>query len=241
MVEHGIFLCAAYLAAIIATVAGFGSSTLLIPVALFFMDPKTAVFLVACFHLFNNLFKIRLFFRNIDMRMFLIFGIPSIIFAFLGAYYITVLPVDLLIKCVALFLIVLSSASLLKSNITIPQNPFNAFIGGSLSGFLAGLIGVGGAVRSVFLMAFNMPKEVYVATAALIAFVVDITRIPTYLFRGAVQDYTYFSLLPFLVLFAYLGVRTGKGLLNRINQDIFRKVVFGALFLVGLKLFFTTT
>jgi len=55
MIEHGLFLLAAYVAAVIATVAGFGSSTILIPVAIFFMDLKTAVFLVACFHLFNNL------------------------------------------------------------------------------------------------------------------------------------------------------------------------------------------
>jgi len=62
MIEHGLFLVAAYLAAIFATIAGFGSSTVLLPVAMFFMDIKTAVFFVACFHLFNNLFKVRLFF-----------------------------------------------------------------------------------------------------------------------------------------------------------------------------------
>ena len=36
---------------------------------------------------------------------------------------------------------------------------------------LAGLIGLGGAIRSTFLVAFNLPKEVYIGTSALIAFV----------------------------------------------------------------------
>ena len=82
---------------------------------------------------------------------------------------------------------------------------FAKFFG--LSGFLAGLIGIGGAVRSMFLLAFNLPKEVYVATAALIAFVIDLTRIPTYLFTGAVENHSYYSLLPLLIIIAYLGVR----------------------------------
>jgi len=44
MIENVFFLLAAYTAAIIATVAGFGSSTVLIPVAMFYMDLKTAIF-----------------------------------------------------------------------------------------------------------------------------------------------------------------------------------------------------
>jgi len=238
MIEQVLFLCAAYGAAVMATIAGFGSSTVLIPVAMFFMDLKTAVFFVACFHLFNNLFKVRLFFTTIDFKLFWLFGIPSIIFAFLGARFISVLPVELLTRVLALFLILFSCFSFLKPNINIRQNSFNAFLGGSLSGFLAGLIGMGGAVRSMFLLAFNLPKEVYVATAALIAFAIDLTRIPTYLLTGVVHDHAYYSLLPFLVIIAYLGVRTGKKLLGKINQEFFRKIVVGALFLVGIRLLF---
>ena len=239
MIEHALFLFAAYAAAVIATVAGFGSSTILIPVAMFFMDLKTAVFLVACFHLFNNLFKIRLFFKKIDFRLFLLFGVPSIIFAFLGARCIAVLPVEHLKRIVAVFFLLFSGISFLKPHIQIGQSPVNAVFGGSLSGFLAGLIGMGGATRSVFLLAFNLPKEIYVATAAMIAFVIDITRIPTYLWAGVVRNHVYYSLLPLLLVIAYLGVRTGKALLGKIDQGVFRKTVLGALFLVGIKLLFS--
>jgi len=238
MIEHGLFLCAAYVAAVIATIAGFGSSTVLIPVAMFFMDLKTAIFFVACFHLFNNLFKIRLFFTKIDFKLFWIFGAPSVLFAFLGARFITVLPVELLTKVLAIFLILFSCVSFLKPNIKIRQSPFNALLGGSVSGFLAGLIGMGGAIRSMFLLAFRLPKEMYIATAALIAFVIDLTRIPTYILTGVVHDHAYYSLLPMLIIVAYVGVRSGKRLLGKIDQEFFRQIVLGTLFLVGLRLFF---
>lgn len=239
MMEHGIFLAAAYLAAVTATIAGFGSSTVLIPVAMFFMDLKTAIFLVACFHLFNNLFKIHLFFSNIDYRLFWMFGLPSILFAFLGARCIAIWPVAILVRIMAVFLILFSCFSFLKPHVKLKNTPLNALIGGGASGFLAGLIGLGGAVRSAFLIAFNLPKEAYVATAALIAFMIDLTRIPTYLFSGMVKDHVYYALLPALVLMAYLGVRTGKGLLGRIQQEAFRKIVLCALFLMGFKLLLT--
>jgi len=236
MIEHSLFLLAAYAAAVFATIAGFGSSTVLIPVALFFMDLKTAIFLVACFHLFNNLFKVKLFFANIDFKLFLQFGTPSIIFAFLGARCITIFPVESLTKILAIFLILFAVFSFLKPNVSVRQNMLNSFLGGSVSGYLAGLIGMGGAVRSMFLLNFNLPKEIYIATAALIAFVIDLTRIPTYILTGAVENHAAYSLLPLLIIMAYLGVRTGKRLLGRIEQAHFQKFVLAALFLVGIKL-----
>ena len=238
MIENVGFLIASYIAAIIATLAGFGSSTLLIPVAIIFMDIKTAVFIVACFHLFNNTFKIRMFWNKIDFKTFLLFGIPSIISAFVGATLISIMPVGIIKKTLAIFLIIFSIYSLIKPKFALKETKLNAVLGGSFSGLLAGLMGLGGAIRATFLIAFNLSKEVYIATSAMIAFVIDLTRIPTYLFTKIVQDSSYYILLPFLLVSAYFGVKTGKMLLEKINQEIFRKIVLITLLLVGIKLLF---
>ena len=236
MVESILFLIASFVAAIAATLAGFGSSTLLIPVAIHFMDVRSAIFLVACFHLFNNLFKVRLFWEKIDFRTFLLFGIPSIIFSFGGAYLIIVMPVNSIMITVAVFLIVFSLVSFLNPKLALKKTRTNAVAGGSLSGLLAGLIGLGGAIRSTFLISFNLPKEVYVGTSAMIAVVIDLTRIPTYLLTKAVQETSYYFLFPFIIASAYLGVKTGKVLLKRINQEAFRHIVLIALLLVGISI-----
>ncbi len=232
------FLFFSYIAAVIATLAGFGSSTLLIPVGIMFMDAKTAIFLIACFHLFNNTFKIKAFWNKIDFKTFIFFGIPSIVFAFLGALLISKIQVDTIKKSVAVFLIIFAIYSLLKPKFAFRETRINAILGGSLSGLLAGLIGLGGAIRSSFLIAFNLSKEVYVGTSAMIAFVIDLTRIPTYLLTDIVQDSSYYILLPFLVVSAYFGVKTGKKFLGRINQQTFRKIVLIAILLVAVKLLF---
>ena len=188
MIVNFLFIFISYLAAVVATLAGFGSSALLVPVAIHFMDVRTAVFIVACFHLFNNLFKIRLFWRKIDFKTFLLFGIPSIIFAFIGAFFISVLPVEIIKKILGIFLIIYAVYSLIKPRLAVKKSKWTAIAGGSLSGLLAGLIGLGGAIRGAFLIIFNLAKEAYVGTSAAIAMVIDLTRIPTYIFTGAARE-----------------------------------------------------
>jgi uncharacterized membrane protein YfcA len=238
MLMSVVFLVASYGAALAATIAGFGSSALLIPVAFLFMDVKTAVFVVAVFHLFNNVFKIRLFWKSINFKIFLLFGIPSILMAFTGAMLISVIPVDVVKACLGTFLILYAAYSFVRPEFRLKKSKPIAVIGGSLSGFLAGLIGLGGAIRGAFLTVFSLPKEIYVATSAMIAVVIDTTRIPTYLFTKTVQDHSYYILLPFLCMMAYFGVKTGKVLLNKINQDTFRRIVSVALFAAGVKILF---
>lgn len=238
MAEYALFIVISYASAVAATLAGFGSSTLLVPMAVLFMDVRSAVFIVACFHLFNNIFKVRLFWRKIDFRTFLLFGIPSIAFAFLGALCIALLPVALIKTVLGIFLIVFAVYSLFKPRLALKKAVWSAVLGGSISGFFAGLIGMGGAIRGAFLISFDLAKEIYVGTSAMIAMVIDLTRIPTYLATGAVGSDEYFILLPFLLVSAYIGVRTGKRLLDRINQETFRRIVSAALLLIGIKILF---
>jgi len=236
IIEAIIFLFAAFWAGLMATVAGFGSSTVLMPVALFFTDFKTAIFLVGCFHLFNNLFKVQLFYKSIDPKIFLLFGIPSICFAFLGAQIVINFPAEALIMFLGIFLMTFSVIAFLNPQVTVKATKFNAILGGGFSGLLAGLIGLGGAIRAIFLICFNLPKEIYIATSAAIALVIDLTRLATYLWGGLIQQYEYFILLPFLVVTAYLGVNTGKKLLVKIDQKLMRKIVLILILIVGLKL-----
>jgi len=238
MLEQTIFLTVSFFAGILASLAGFGSSMVLLPVALLFFDAKSALFLVACFHLFGNLFKVRLFLRSIDKRVAFYFGLPSVIFAFVGAMLVSRVPVDSLRTWVAIFIIVFALYSFIKPYFRLPETNLTAIIGGSLSGFMAGLIGLGGAIRSTFLIAFELPKEAYVGTAALIALVIDLTRVPTYWLTNVVPPGNYYQLLLLLIITAFVGTRIGKVLLVKLDQSTFRKIVLVMLLVVGIKLLF---
>src|SRR3989344_8510614 len=150
-----LFFIAAFVAEVIGTVAGFGSSTIFLPLALFFVDFKTALVIVAFFHIVGNLGRITFFRHGLDKKLIFLFGVPSVILTIAGALLVNHAPQELLKLLLGVFLLLFSIAALVKPGFTFKPEPRNAVIGGGLSGFLAGLIGTGGALRGAFLTSFG--------------------------------------------------------------------------------------
>src|SRR3989304_9508486 len=91
-----LFFLAAYLSEIVGTVAGFGSSTVFLPLALLFFDFKTALVLVALFHIFGNISRVSFFKHGLDRHILIIFGIPSVLLTLIGALLVAYLPQEML-------------------------------------------------------------------------------------------------------------------------------------------------
>src|SRR3989304_4900448 len=109
-----LFFVAAFVSEIIGTVTGFGSSTIFLPISLFFVDFKTALILVAIFHLFGNIGRVSFFKHGLDKKMLLLFGVPSILLGVLGASLVGVIPQSILKMTLGAFLIIISGSFLLR-------------------------------------------------------------------------------------------------------------------------------
>ena len=112
--------------------------------------------------------------------MLLWFGVPSILASYLGATLTTAVDETLLQRLLGAVLLLYTLFLFFKESWRIPPHRATAAAGGVASGFLAGMFGVGGAVRAAFLRAFELPKDAYIFTAAAIATVTDSTRLLTY-------------------------------------------------------------
>lgn len=231
------FFLAALGSEVVGTIAGFGSSTLFLPLALWFVDVRTALTLVAFLHVFGNLGRISFFHRGFDRSIALRFGIPSVAATLAGALLVPSVPQSTLKGLVGVFLVAYALFSLWNGGFRLKPTLVNAILGGGTSGFLAGLIGTGGALRSLFLTGFGLPKVQYIATAAAIALAVDVTRIPVYLVQGFLEPQLYWS-IPILFAVAIAGSMLGKRVVDVIPQRQFKKVVLIALLLIGFKFTF---
>jgi uncharacterized membrane protein YfcA len=232
--EEILFFLSALVAEIIGTMAGFGSSTIFLPLALFFVDFKTAIILVAIFHLFGNLGRITFFRQGFDKKIIFQFGVPSVLLSLLGAFLVGVLPQSILKLILGIFLIVTSGSFLVKPGLKLPANTGTYVAGGSVTGFITALVGTGGALRATLLQGFNIEKVKYIATAATIALATDVTRIPVYLSQGFLAE-QYYLYLPVLFGIALAGSFIGRKIVRRINQELFRKMVLVAIILVSIK------
>lgn len=228
-----IFVLLALLAEIIGTVGGFGSSLFFVPIAGLFFDFKTVLGITAVFHVFSNLSKLILFRKTIDWKLSLLFGIPSVAFVILGAWLTNKINLQYDQLFLALFLISFSALLLLKPNFKLQANKVTSITGGSVAGFLAGFIGTGGAIRGLSLAAYNLEKNLFVGTSAAIDMGVDLSRSVVYISNDFLNPTDYY-LLPILLVVSVIGSYIGKLLLDKINQDYFRKIVLGLILGVGI-------
>jgi hypothetical protein len=223
-------------ASAIGTVSGFGISTLMVPIMLFFLPFAETLFFVGIVHWFGDVWKIFLFKKGLNWKILLAFGIPGIIAAYLGATLTFQISTTMLSRAVGIFLVAYVVFIILRPKFKVKPNTSSALIGGALSGLLGGLTGVGGgAVRAVVLTAFNLQKEVYVFTTGLVGATVDASRIAGYFIGGTKITHVLLVGLPFFVLMSFLGVKIGKVLVDKIPQEKFRLVVSIFLFIIGVK------
>ena len=96
--------------------------------------------------------------------------------------------------------------------------------GGALSGFLAGLLGTGGAIRGLTLIAFELEKSSFVATSALIDLGVDTSRAGVYIWNGYFAS-EHLKLIPILIGVAFVGSYIGKLILAKTSDRFFRYTV----------------
>ncbi len=237
MYDFYIFFIIAFLSIVIGTLAGFGTSTIFLPVALIFVDFKTALVLVAITHLSANMGATTFFRHGLDRRLILLFGVPSIFITIIGAYMVTYVPQNILIIILGISLLIFSISFLIKPNFKVPKSDTNTVIGGALSGFLQGLIGIGGPLRGAFLISYDLDKFKYIATLAAIAVIIDLTRIPIYLTNNLLEP-QYYIYIPVLIVLGITGSYIGKKIVVFIPQDVFKKVVLVAIGLASLVLIF---
>jgi len=225
-----------FIAAVFGTVSGFGISTLMVPVILFFYPLPITLLFVGVIHFAGDIWKVLFFRQGIRWKLILSFGIPGIIASYLGASLVLQVSGALMKRILAVFLLAYVVFLFSKKEWRVPQKAATGMIGGSLYGFSAGIFGIGGAARSAFLTAYNLPKEVYIFTAGAIALFVDITRIIKYISGGLSIQTIFMITLAVCIPISFLGAYVAKKIVNRIPQKRFRMVIAVLIGLMALKL-----
>ncbi len=227
------FIILALIAEILGTVGGFGSSVFFVPMANYFLDFQSVLGITAVFHLASNLTKIGFFRKGIDKRLLVYLGIPAVLFVILGAWLSKFVDPAYLSLSLGIFLLLFGGFYLIQQQNEMKPTNRNAFAGGAASGFLAGLMGTGGAIRGAFMAAFNLKKETFIATSAFIDFGIDLSRTVVYGLNGYIHKHDLY-LIPILAVVSVIGTYIGKRILDRVTQEQFRRFVLIIIVSLGL-------
>ena len=228
-----IFIILSIIAEILGTVGGFGSSVFFVPMASYFMDFQTVLGITALFHLSSNITKLGFFRKGFDKTLMLYLGIPAVLFVSLGAFLSKYANPKWLTLILGVFLVAFGLLYILNKTLQVNASKKNAFLGGSLSGLFAGLLGTGGAIRGATMTAFNLNKEKFIATSAIIDLGIDLSRSIIYTYNGYVHKEDLY-LIPILIGVSIVGTYLGKKVLDKITQEQFKRFVLFLLVGIGV-------
>jgi hypothetical protein len=210
-----------------------------------------AIAATAIVHFLNNIFKFLLMRGSVDWKIVIPFGLAAIPAAMLGAYLMTKMTDQLLVSyhlmgldanitifnlVFGLILIGFALIELIPSW-SLAFSRQRLWVGGAISGFFGGLSGHQGALRTAFLIKYNLKKEVFIATGIVVALIVDVVRTSVYAFE---RHFSFSAAEWWWILLALaaalIGAITGKLFLKKIKINILNLAISVALLVFGLSL-----
>jgi uncharacterized membrane protein YfcA len=81
--------------------------------------------------------------------------------------------------------------------------------------------------------AFNLEKSVFIATSAVIDFLIDFSRTFVYYYNGYIHKHDLIY-VPFLMVIGVVGTSIGKKILNYLPQDKFKRISLSLILIIGI-------
>lgn len=157
-------------------VVGFGSSVMLMPVLVVTFDPKQAVPIMAIAALMANLSRIAVWWREVDWTVNAAYCVTAVPAAAIGARVLVGLDARLVEAALGIVLF-----GMIPGRRWLARRGFRIGLGGmalvgACIGFLSGLVATTGPINTPFFLAYGLIKGGYIATEAVGAAVISITK-----------------------------------------------------------------
>jgi uncharacterized protein len=224
----------------LAAVAGAGIGSILVPLLALRVDLKVAVAIATVPHLVGGLVRAVQLRHAIDRGVLFRFGIVCAVASFAGALVHTQVSSPLVTYFFAGLLVVAGLLSALGLTGRLHVGREGGLIAGAASGLFGGFAGEQGGLRAVGMLGFDLRKEAFVATSTAVGVAIDVARLPVY-FATETSAFTRDG-NPIVLVAATVGVVAGtllgRGALKRVPEQSFKRVLGGALVVIGVLLLF---
>ena len=226
----------AFFAGAISAVAGLGIGSILTPLLGLAIGVKLAVAAAALPHFAGNALRLWTLRHRIDGQVLKTFGLMSAAGSLIGALIHARSGAGPLKIAMAVILIIAGVLGVFgwMEKLRVGRN--GAAIAGGASGFLGALVGFQGGLRAAAMLALDVRKEAFVATAVALAVIVDGARLPVYAWSVGREMSAIWPILLAATVGVALGTFAGKRLFTGIPEAIFRRFVSALLIALGVAI-----
>ncbi len=228
---------AAFVAATLAAVTGFGGAAVLLPVLVASFGVRDAVPILTVAQLIGNGSRVWLNRRELALPVVGWFALGGVPLALAGGWLFATAPVGPLTRGLGAFLLLVVVVR--RTGVWRPGRlPLKGFaLLGAVFAFLSALVGSVGPLMAPFFLAYGLVKGAYIGTEALATVVMHVAKLAAY---GGAAILTLRGVLAGLALGPLMigGSWVGKRIVDRLPERVFvllielTLVVAGVLFLI---------
>ena len=215
-----------------AAKGGFsGLGALLVPLLSLVLPVATAVGMLLPMLMVGDAFAIYSYWREWDLQLLRRMLLPGALGALAGTALLTLLAPTALRLVLAIFVVLLVGYKLLSDRLQqwrYTASPWHAPAAGALAGLASGLFNNGGPPFNSYMLLLQLPPRVFIATATLFFALINIIKVPGFLYTG-VLDVPRLLSLWWVFPCIPVGIVAARLLVLRLNQLWFERVVMAML------------
>ena len=235
---YAFILIVGLIAGILGGIVGTGTSIMLLPVLAYSFGPKQAVPIMAIAAIMANIARILAWWRDIDWRAVVVYALPGIPAAALGAGTLLALPsgfVDIAIG--AFFILMIPFRRWMHARqFTLPL--WSLAIIGAAMGYLTGIVASTGPMTVPIFVSYGLIRGPLLGTEAAVSLAVYISKAITFQRLDALPpDVIFKGLIAGSSLF--VGAFIAKRVVMHINAANFHHLMEALMLVAGLSMFWS--
>ncbi len=187
----------------------------------------------------GDLFALRLYWSQWNLRQLQLLIPSAVLGVFLGAYLLTTLPDRLLRPTLGLFSLLIVTYKLVSDRLAVqsyqPHN-WHGYLAGGASGFGSAVANAGGPPFTAYMLLQKLDPAIFMGTTTLFFITVNLIKLPSFWLAGLLAD------IPALIILAvlpvvFVGTALGRHFVKRVNPRLFEWVMIVLLILASALLF----
>lgn len=210
---------------------GFGGGMILLPVITYFFGVEVAVPVSTIAQLMSNLSRVGMGWKSIRWKFagqFLLLAVPFTVLGAVGFSLVPKRPMTAVLGCALIVFAVMK----LRGKMNLPHRPATMIVGGGITGFINGLLGISGPLSSACYLTLNLAPVCYIATEATSAVVMHVVKAVVY---GKLKLMSGSILLNGLYIGAAMMIGNFIALkcIGKVQNKVYRKIVAVVMILVS--------
>ncbi len=234
---YAILIAVGLIAGFLSGSVGFGGGMILLPVVTYFFGVEVAVPLSTIAQLMSNLSKVGMGWKQIEWKQVGWFLLPALPFTALGAFGFAVVNKALMTRILCVALIVFAVMKLV-GKVYLPKSKATMLVGGGLTGFVNGMLGIGGPLSSAVFFSLELSPVSYIASEATASAAMHIVKTVMYGRLNLMSGEIFLN--GFLIGCAMVaGNFIAIKLIKHINRKPYRYIVASVMIIASVWLFVT--